>query len=139
MTTDKLTSALVAIIEAIKPDDDITVRDARSMGEIDLPTIAIDVKAPEKHSLAMPGVMKCGFDIIMRCHGGDDDSRATITSWANTLEQELNEPSEIRDAVTNEAAGMTCHFIQVEGGSTKWDDTTMETTFSGEAWIVRTA
>jgi hypothetical protein len=38
MTTDKLTNALIAILEPIKPDASITVVDARAIAEIDLPT-----------------------------------------------------------------------------------------------------
>ena len=55
MTTDKLTNALIAILEPVKPDASITVADARRLEEIDLPTIAVDVGDPEKHSLALPG------------------------------------------------------------------------------------
>ena len=86
MTTDKLTNALIAILEPIKPDASITVVDARAMSGIDLPTIAVDVGDPERHSLAMPGIMKCPVDIALRCHSGDGETRATLKTWADTIE-----------------------------------------------------
>ena len=139
MTTDKLTNALIAILEPVKPDASITVVDARGLEEIDLPTIAVDVGDPEKHSLALPGVMKCQVEITLRAHSGDDASRATLKTWADAIEKAINSPSEIRDAISNSGLGVQCDHFQMDGGSTRWEDTTFEATFTAEAWIVRTS
>ncbi len=139
MTTDKLTNALIAILEPIKPDASITVVDARAMSAIDLPTIAVDVGDPERHSLAIPGVMKCPVDIVLRCHSGDGETRATLNTWADTIEKAINGPNVTRDAITNSGLGIQCDFFQLNGGSTRWEDTTFEAAFSAEAWVVRTS
>lgn len=138
-TTDKLTNALVAILEASKPDESITVADARKLGEISLPTVAVDVSPPERHSLAIPGVMKCPFEIVLRCHGGDDETRETLAAWADVIERQINDPADIRDAITSKATGLNCDYCQIAPPFTRWEDTTLEIVFTGGAWIVRTA
>ena len=139
MTTDKLTNALIAILEPAKPDASITVADARGIDEIDLPTIAVDVGDPERHSLALPGVMKCPVEITLRCHTGDGDSRSTLKTWADTIEKAINSPSDMRDSINSSGLGVHCDYFQMDGGSTRWEDTTFEATFTAEAWIQRTS
>jgi hypothetical protein len=139
MTTDKLTNALIAILDPVKPDASITVVDARNIAEIDLPTIAVDVGEPERHSLAIPGVMKCPVDITLRAHSGDGVTRATLKTWADTIEKAINGTSTIRDSITASGLGVQCDYFQMNGGSTRWEETTFEAVFTAEAWIVRTA
>ena len=139
MTTDKLTNALIAILEPIKPDSSITVADARGLDAIDLPTIAVDVGEPERHALAIPGVMKCAVEITLRAHSGDDADRSTLKTWADAIEKAINGPDEIKAAITNSGLGIQCDFFQMNGGSTRWEETTFEAVFAAEAWIVRTS
>ena len=139
MTTDKLTNALIAILEPVKPDASITVVDARQLANIDLPTIAVDVGDTERHSLAMPGVQKCQVTITLRVHSGDGDSRATLKTWADEIEKTLNSPTAIRDEVNASGLGVQCDFLHMGPGETSWDETIFEAAFSGEAWIVRTS
>jgi hypothetical protein len=139
MTTDKLTNALIGIIDAIKPDADITVADGRGLADIDLPCIAISIEEPERHSLAIPGVMKCPLTITLRAHYGDGETRETLTDWADAIEQAINLPSQIRDAITESGEGLQCDFFQTNGGSTQWEESTFEAAFTAEAWVVRTA
>lgn len=139
MTTDKLTNALIAILDASKPDASITVADARSLDEVDLPTIAVSIGNPERHSLAVPGVMKCAVEITLRAHSGDDDDRATLTTWADEIEQLINGPDTIRDAISNSGLGLLCYLFKLDGGATEWDETTFQAQFTAESWIVRTS
>lgn len=139
MTTDKLTNALIAILEPIKPDSSITVVDARSVSEIDLPTIAVDVGEPERHSLALPGVMKCPVEITIRAHTGDGETRATLKTWADAIEQAINGTANVAGLISGSGLGVQCHHFQMDGGSTRWEDTTFEAVFTAEAWIQRTA
>lgn len=139
MTTDKLTNALIAILEPIKPDASITVADARAQEAIELPCIAITVNDPERHSLALPGVMKCPVEIVLRAHPGDGETRSTLKSWADTIERAINLPEQIRDDITSAGLDVKCDVFLFDGGSTSWDETTFEATFSAEAWIQRTA
>jgi len=139
MTTDKLTNALIALLEPVKPDASITVVDARAIADIDLPTIAVDVADPERHSLAIPGVMKCPVEITLRAHSGDDVSRATLKTWADTIEKAINGTSVVRDAISNSGLGIQCDYFQMDGGSTRWEETTFEAVFTAEAWVQRTS
>jgi hypothetical protein len=104
-----------------------------------LPTIAVDVQEPERHSLAIPGVMKCPVEITLRVHPGDGETRATLKTWADDIERLLNDPAGTRDAITYSGLGVQCDYFQIHGGSTDWEETTFEARFSAEAWIVRTA
>ena len=139
MTTDKLTNALIAILEPVKPDASITVVDARAIAEIDMPTIAVDVGDPERHSMAMPGVMKCPVEITLRAHSGDGETRATLKTWADAIEKAINGTTAVSSAITNAGLGVQCDYFQMDGGSTRWEDTTFEATFTAEAWIQRTS
>jgi hypothetical protein len=139
MTTDKLTNALIAILDAGKPSASITVADARSLDGIELPTIAVDVADPERHSMAIPGVMKCPVSITLRAHSGEDATRANLTTWADAIEKLINSPTDIRDGITSSGLGIQCDFFKLDGGATRWEETTFEAVFSAEAWVVRTA
>jgi hypothetical protein len=139
MTTDKLANALIAIIEDIKPDASITVADGRDTEEISLPMISVAVEDAERHSLALPGVMKCSAVITLRVHSGDATDRAELKTWADTIEQSLNGTTVVRDAITNSGLGVKCDYFQMHGGVTSWNETTFEAAFDCEAWIVRTS
>jgi hypothetical protein len=139
MTTDKLTNALIAILEPIKPDASITVADARAQEAIPFPHIAITVDEPERHSLAIPGVMKCPVEIALRVHPGDGATRDTLKTWADVIERAINSPEEIRDDITSSGLGIKCDVFLFNGGATRWDETTFEAVFTAEVWVVRTA
>jgi len=139
MTTDKLTNALIALLEPVKPDASIAVVDARAQADIDLPTIAVDVGEPERHLLAIPGVMKCPVEITLRAHSGDGVSRATLKTWADTIEKAINDPNAIKNAISFSGLGIQCDFFHGGPGSTRWEETTFEAVFTAEAWIVRTS
>ena len=138
MTTDKLANALIALMTAVKPHADITVADARAFDELDIPAIVVDVREPEKHSLALPGVMKCPVEITLRVHPGDDTNRSTAQSWADTIERNLNGIGAVRDYITTAGLGIQCDYFQMDGGSTRWEETTFEATFTCVAWVQRT-
>jgi len=139
MTTDKLTNALIALLEPVKPDASITVVDARAISDIDMPTIAVDVGEPERHSLALPGVMKCPVEITLRAHSGDGETRATLKTWADTIERNINGTTNVASLISGTGLGVQCDFFQMDGGSTRWEETTFEAVFTAEAWIQRTS
>jgi hypothetical protein len=139
MTTDKLTNALIALLDANNPDASITIADARALDGIELPTIAVSVGSPERHSLAIPGVIKCAVEITLRAHSGDDADRETLTTWADDIEQLINAPETIRDAISNSGLGLLCYLFKMDGGETSWEETTFEAKFTAECWIVRTS
>lgn len=139
MTTDKLTSALVSLLEAVKPDASLTVVDARSQDPVDLPTIAVSIEKPEGHSSALPGVQKCPVTITLRVHSGDNESRATLVTWADSIEQKMNDPQAIKNAINGGGFGLQCDHWKYEGGSTQWNETVFEAELSAEAWVVRTS
>jgi hypothetical protein len=139
MTTDKLTAALMALFETNKPHESITVRDARSFSDVALPEIVVECEKPDIHSAALVGVNKTPVNIILRAHAGDSESRATLTTWARTIEFLIERPEILRDYITASGQGIRCDYVQFPSGGTGWDDKIFEATFSGEAWVVRTA
>lgn len=139
MTTDKLTQALVDLLDANKPHASLTVTDARSLDDIELPTIAVDCGDPEPHSLAMPGVQRVPVSIVLRAHAGDDADRPTLKSWADSIEKLINQPETVRDYITASGNGLACHMIQFASGGTSWDQSVFEARFNGDAMTTRTS
>lgn len=138
MTTDKLTNALIGLLTPIAPDD-VPVVDARMQTEKTLPQIAVSVGEPEPHSSAMPGVQKCPVTITLEAHPGDGQTRETLTEWADSIEQALNEPDTVKDAITESDEGLQCDFWFYHGGTPTWDGSTFQADVTAEAWVVRTS
>jgi len=139
MITDNLTTALIARLEAVKPNESISVIDARAQTEKSLPQIAVSVEAPERHSAALFGVQKCPVTITLEAHPGDDASRADLESWAETIEQALNSPVGVKLFINGADYGIQCDNWIYDGGATGWDESTFQAIFSAEAWCVRAA
>lgn len=138
MTTDKLTNALIGILTPVAPDD-VPVVDARMQTEKTLPQIAVSVEDPEPHSAAMPGVQKCAVTVTIEAHPGDGESRATLKTWADAIEQALNDPAEVKFSITSSGQGLQCDFWRFFGGAPTWDGSTFQAEITAEAWIVRTS
>jgi len=84
-------------------------------------------------------VMKCQVEISLRVHPGDDLPRATAQAWADVIERNLNGVGAVRDYITTAGLGIQCDYFQMDGGSTRWEETTFEATFTCLAWVQRTA
>lgn len=138
MTSDKLTQALVDMLDANKPDPSITVADARSGEEIELPIISVDCSDPEPHSLAMPGVNKIQVAIIFRANLADK-SRSVCRGWLDSIEQLINQPEIVRDYITASGNGIQCDYIHLPTFGTRWDESTFEAESRGESFVVRSA
>jgi len=133
MTTDRLKQALISHLETNNPSEDITVYDATARAAFGLPCIAVGVPTVERHSVALQGVQRCGVEIVLRCHAGDEED-AEVSAWVDQIETALNDPSEIR-ALLDEKIRMD--FWDYQGAHTSWDGSIMETTFSAECLITR--
>ena len=133
MTTDRLKQALIAHLEANNPSEDISIYDATARATFDVPCIAVAIPSVERHSVALQGVQRCGVEITLRCHAGDEED-ADVSTWVDRIETALNNPSEIR-ALLDE--GLRMDFWDYQGASTDWDGSIMETTFSAECLVTR--
>jgi hypothetical protein len=133
MTTNRLKKAIIAHLEIVKPDEDITVSDATQREQIQLPCLAVGIAGAERHSVALQGVQKCQVEITLRCHAGDE-AEANVDEWVDRIETALNDPSEIK-ALLDE--GIRMDFWDYHGATTEWDGSVMETTFAAESWVVR--
>ena len=133
MTTTRLKKAIIAHLEIVKPDEDITVSDATQREQIQLPCLAVGIAGAERHSVELQGVQKCQVEITLRCHAGDE-AEANVDEWVDRIETALNDPSEIK-ALLDE--GIRMDFWDYHGATTEWDGSVMETTFTAESWVVR--
>lgn len=138
-TADRLSQALVDLLDANKPHASISVRDGRDSSDIDLPTIAVDCGDPEPHSLAMPGVNRIPVSVVLRMNFGDGVDRSGASSWGDSIEQLLNDPTVVATYITASGNGVRCDYCHIPSAGTRWVDSTFEMSFSGEALVVRTS
>jgi len=127
-TTHALKSALVAYLDAVKPDASIAVVDARQRAEIALPTLAADIDQLSAHSRALAHVMRCNVEIRLRVHAGDD-ADADVDNWNDQIESALNDPAEVKALVSD---GIAIDYWLYSGSSQDWDESMLETTFHAE-------
>lgn len=134
--TDKLTQALIDLLDANKPHASITVHDGRSLEEVELPLLVVDCGSPEPHSLAMPGVNRIPVQVVLRVHAGDSGD-TTVKAWLDTVEKLIYQPDVIRGYITASGNGLQCDMIQFSSSGTRWEERIFEAVFSGEALVVR--
>jgi hypothetical protein len=131
-TSQRLKDSLREYLTIVRPSEDISVVDALQRAEIELPTLAIDVASVEPHSVVMPHIKRCGVEMTLRCHAGDDDSE--VNEWLDQLESALNDPSAIKAACSTD---LRMDYWIYNGSEQTWDESVLEVTFSAECLVVR--
>jgi hypothetical protein len=66
-------------------------------------------------------------------------TRDTLKAWADAIERNINGTINVASFISGSGLGVQCDYFQMDGGSTRWEETTFEASFTAEAWIVRTA
>lgn len=132
-TSQRLKSGLIAYLEEIKPDADITVVDARRREEIELPTLAVEVTNATAHSVALANVHRCTVEIKLRTHAGDEDL-LNVDSCVDQIESALNDPAEIKALISDEI--QIDHWLY-NGSTTDWDESVLEVVFEAECLCKR--
>jgi hypothetical protein len=137
MTADRIKTALVEWLNDCKPDADITVSDAQTFGEAELPRIAVAVVGAETHSPTLPGVQKVQLSVTLHAHASDDDTRAAVEDWCDCIEQRLNDPTVAKAILSAKARGLVVDHWLADGGSPDWDESVLVVTWVAEAWCRR--
>lgn len=133
-TTQALKQNLISYLSAANPDPDtISVVDAKKRGEIDLPTIAVEVASAEPHSVVLAHIQRSEVQIALRCHAGDE-SEASVDSWIDQIESSLNDASQVKYACSD---GLQVDNWLYQGSEQEWDESTLEVTFSAECLCTR--
>jgi len=131
-TSQRLKDALRSYLTDFRPSEDIAVVDALQRAEIELPTLAIGVSSVDPHSVVLPHIKRCGVDITLRCHAGDDNTE--VNEWLDQLESALNDPSSIKAACSTD---LRMDFWIYNGCEQTWDESMFEASFSAECLVAR--
>jgi len=133
MTTERLENNLVAYLTDVSPSDEISIVTETQRAEIELPCLSIGAASSDRYAVALPGVLKVGVNITLRCHAGDEGD-SDVGSWQDQIETLLNDPSVIKQSCTD---GILIQFWDFQGATTSWDDSIMETIYTAECLVMR--
>lgn len=132
-TTQRLKAGLVAYLNEVKPDADITVVDANIRADIELPTLAVAVTNVAPHSVVLAHCQRSTVQITLRTHAGDE-SMLDVESCIDQLESSLNNPTEIKAIITDQIR--LDHWLY-NGSTMEWDDNVLEVVFEAECIAAR--
>lgn len=133
MTTERLENNLIAYLTDVLPSEDISIVSDTQRSPIDLPCLSIGAASSERYAVALPGVLKVGVDITLRCHAGDELG-SDVESWQDQIETILNDPSIIKSTCND---GILIQFWDYQGSTTSWDESIMETVYKAECLVMR--
>lgn len=137
MTSDRIKSAIITLLDGSKPDASIQVSDAQAFDDIELPNLSVGVTGSEIHSPALHSVQKVQLEILLRAHSGDDDTRSAVKNWCAQIEATLNDPALLPQIANASGNQIACDFWRIDGGSLEWEETTLVATWNAEAWCRR--
>jgi hypothetical protein len=132
-TSQRLKLAVISAMENNKPDQSISVVDAKIRSSIELPVLAVDVTAADPHSEALQHVERISLSVILRFHAGDEEPD-TIGAWVDQIESILVDTSYMK-SVGIDILKTYSWFYQ--GSTQAWDESILEVTFSAEALCSR--
>lgn len=130
-TSQRIKISLISVLDANKPDESITVVDAKQRSELALPLLAVEVTAASAHSEALQNVERIELTATLRIHAGDDED---IDPWIDQIETILTDVSFMKDATSN----LVKVYSWVYSGSVQeWDESILEVSFSVETLCSR--
>jgi hypothetical protein len=132
-TSQRLKLAVITALENNKPDQSISVVDAKIRTAIDLPLIAVDVTSSSAHSEALQHVEQIGMEISLRFHAGDEEPE-TIDDWIDQIESTLVDTSYMKSIGIET---LKTYSWVYQGSTQDWDESILEVTFSAEALCSR--
>lgn len=132
-TSQRIKLSLIAAISETKPDESISVVDAKSREVFILPCLAVDITSTEAHSEALQHVERVMLAATLRIHAGDAED-TPLDSWIDQIETTLMDVS-LMKSVTSD---MLRVYSWTYGGSVQeWDENVIEISFSVEALCSR--
>jgi hypothetical protein len=130
-TSQRIKLSLIAVLEASKPDESISVVDAKQRGELALPLLAVDVTAATAHSEALQHVERIELTATLRIHAGDDED---TEGWIDQIETILTDVSFIKTATSDL---VKVYAWTYSGSVQEWDESILEVSFSVETLCSR--
>ena len=130
-TSQRIKLSLIAVLEASKPDQSIIVVDAKQLGELALPLLAVDVTAAVAHSEALQNVERIELAATLRVHAGDDEE---IDAWIDQIETVLTDVSFMKAATSDLVKVYSWTY---SGSVQEWDESVLEVSFTIEALCSR--
>jgi hypothetical protein len=130
-TSQRIKLSLIAILEASKPDESISVVDAKQRNELALPLLAVDVTSATAHSEALQNVERIELTATLRIHAGDDED---IDGWIDQIETILNDVSFMKAATSDL---VKVYAWTYSGSVQEWDESILEVAFSIETLCSR--
>jgi len=135
MTTETLKSEAIRYLTAAINNPDLPVVDAKRREQLSLPSVAVDIKSVEAHSVSLQGVLRCDLSITFRTHAGDE-STANVDGFQDILESAIYDPSAAK-AFCNQ--GIRIDLWQFGGSEEDWDESALETNYTVEVLCAATA
>jgi hypothetical protein len=132
-TSQRLKLAVITALENNKPDQSISVVDAKIRASIDLPVLAVDVTAADPHSEALQHVERVSIAITLRFHAGDEEPD-TVDDWIDQIESTLVDTSYMKSIGIET---LKTYSWVYQGSTQDWDESILEVTFSAEALCSR--
>jgi len=130
-TSQRIKLSLIAILEENKPDESISVVDAKQRGELALPLLAVDVTSAAAHSEALQTVERIELTATLRVHAGDDED---IDGWIDQIETILTDVSFMKAATSDL---VKVYAWTYSGSVQEWDESILEVSFSIETLCSR--
>jgi len=128
-TSQRLKLAVISAMENNKPNQSISVVDAKIRASIDLPVLAVDVTAADPHSEALQHVERVSIAITLRFHAGDEEPE-TIDDSIDQIESLLVDTSYIKSIG---AETLRTYSWVYQGSTQSWDESILEIRFSADA------
>ena len=130
-TSQRIKLSLIAVLETAKPDEAITVVDAKQRSELALPLLSVDVTSAAAHSEALQNVERIELTATLRVHAGDDDD---IDGWIDQIETILTDVSFIKAATSDL---VKVYAWTYSGSVQEWDESILEVSFTIETLCSR--
>lgn len=130
-TSQRIKLSLIAVLDAAKPDESITVVDAKQRSELALPLLAVDVISTTAHSEALQNVEKIELVATLRVHSGDNED---IDGWIDQIETALTDVSFLKAATSDL---VKVYAWTYSGSVQEWDESILEVSFNIETMCSR--
>jgi hypothetical protein len=130
-TSQRIKLSLIAILEENKPDESISVVDAKQRSELALPLLAVDVTSAAAHSEALQNVERIELTATLRVHAGDDED---IDGWIDQIETILTDVSFMKAATSDL---VKVYAWTYSGSVQEWDESILEVSFTIETLCSR--
>lgn len=132
-TSQRLKASIITALDEAKPDESISIVDAKQRAQFSLPALVVDIASVEPHSEALQHVERIVVAAVLRVHAGDAEE-ADIDGWIDCIETTLTDVSLMKEATSEHLT----IFSWVYGGSSQeWDESIIEIMFGIEVLCSR--